>query len=234
MRALLIKLRRRARSRGRAPDAAPPALTAIKVILWDFDGTLADSLALGLRIYNEIADRRGLVRVDDPQAARGLTTRQFLRKHKIRLWKLPAITRDFLNAQRREIAGVALYKGIGDVLGEVRRRGLQNAVVSSNSPENIRACLHANRAADQFSHLVGASKLFGKDRALRRFLKRNGLRREQVLYVGDEIRDIQAARKARVAVAAVTWGLQPREALARFRPTYLLDRPDEILDLLPR
>jgi phosphoglycolate phosphatase-like HAD superfamily hydrolase len=53
-----------------------------------------------------------------------------------------------------------------------------------------------------------------------------------VVYVGDEVRDIEAGRQAGVAVAAMTWGFNDRALLARHCPDYLVERPEELLQLL--
>ena len=60
------------------------------------------------------------------------------------------------------------------------------------------------------------------------------LKAEEMLYIGDEIRDIKAAKKAGIAVAAVTWGFNSRESLAAEKPDYLLDRPEDFLQFLNR
>jgi phosphoglycolate phosphatase len=59
----------------------------------------------------------------------------------------------------------------------------------------------------------------------------HGLDRNHVLYIGDETRDIEAAHKAGVRVAAVTWGYNNAEMLKRFSPDYLVSRPHELLSL---
>ena len=52
-----------------------------KLILWDFDGTLADTFGCSLRIYNDLADQHGFRRIDDPEAVRSMSTVAFLRQH---------------------------------------------------------------------------------------------------------------------------------------------------------
>ena len=53
-----------------------------------------------------------------------------------------------------------------------------------------------------------------------------------VEVVGDEVRDVEAAQKAGVDVAAVTWGFQSSEALADLAPTYLIHHPMDLLGLV--
>jgi phosphoglycolate phosphatase-like HAD superfamily hydrolase len=55
---------------------------------------------------------------------------------------------------------------------------------------------------------------------------------QRAVYVGDEVRDIVAARKAGVDVAAVSWGYNTREVLAKHEPDYLIERPELLPTLL--
>ena len=102
-------------------------------------------------------------------------------------------------------------------------------VLSSNAAGNIRACLEANGAGDLFDFVVGYPRLFGKAIAIRKVLRRERVAPGDFLYVGDEVRDVKAARTAGVDVAAVGWGFHTAALLARYAPTYLWRRPAEAL-----
>jgi phosphoglycolate phosphatase len=62
---------------------------SFKLVVWDFDGTLADSLPAAVGIFNRLAPELGFRPVEDLSAARSLTTRQFLRRHGVSFWRLP-------------------------------------------------------------------------------------------------------------------------------------------------
>ena len=203
-----------------------------QLVLWDFDGTLADTLASVLQLYNELAGRHGFRPVDDPQAMRGLTPFEFLRGHGIPLAKVPSLVREMRAAHRARMATTRLFPGLPPVLEALRRSGCRLGILSSNSRENILACLRANRAEGLFDPVVGYSRLLGKARPIRRLLRAGRLAVRDVLYVGDEVRDIEAARQAGVAVAAVTWGFNAKELLARHAPDHLIEYPEELLRVL--
>jgi phosphoglycolate phosphatase len=203
-----------------------------RLLLWDFDGTLADTLASSLQLYNDMAVRHGFRTVTDPAAVRGLTPFEFLRGHGIPLAKVPALVREMRAAHRGRMATTRLFAGLPPVLEAIRRSGRRMGILSSNSRENILACLRANHADALFDPVVGYSRLLGKARPIRRVLRAVRLPGQDVLYVGDEVRDIDAARTAGVAVAAVTWGFNARELLARHAPDHLVERPEELLEVL--
>jgi len=201
-------------------------------LIWDFDGTLADTLPLALRIFNEVACRRGFRPVEDTEAVRHLGTLAFLRAHNVPLLKLPLLVREFLAAQQQEIASVRLVAGIAETVTALRHQGCRLGVLSSNTRENIVTCLRNNGVAEAFEFVVGYRRLLGKGRALRRLLRDQRADPRTVLYVGDEVRDIEAAREAGADVAAVAWGLHAADFLARHAPTYLVGQPRDLLSLI--
>jgi phosphoglycolate phosphatase len=203
-----------------------------RLILWDFDGTLADTFGCSLRIYNDLADRHGFRRIDDPRAVRGLNSIAFLRSHGIPLRRVPSLVRAVLAAQKGEMAGIRLFPGIVAVLRRVHAAGGRMGVLSSNRPDNIRACLHANDAGGLFEQVHGYQRLLGKARGLRRVVRSARLDPSEVVYVGDEARDIEAARQAGVTIIAVSWGYHDRALIAAQAPDHLADQPEQLLPLL--
>jgi phosphoglycolate phosphatase len=230
---------RPARRRDHAPGVnivRSMALRSAKyqLLLWDFDGTVADTLADGLRIFNELAERHGLIAIEDPQAVREMNTRAFLRAHKISLRKVPRLLREFQEAQQETMHKVPLHVQLAPVLREMQRRGYRSGIVSSNVESNIRTCLRANGVEDCFEFVIGHSRLFGKRRAIERTSKAEAMRRDEVLCIGDEVRDVEAAQAAGVDMAAVTWGFNSRAALTKCAPTFVVDSPEELLPLIER
>ncbi|MBX9579876.1 MAG: HAD-IA family hydrolase [Gemmataceae bacterium] len=199
------------------------------LLVWDFDGTLADSMPAGLGIYNRLAPELGIRPIADPAAARGMTTRQFLRHHRIRFWRLPRLVRRFQAAAAADADKLRLFPGLPEVLADLRGRGVRHGILSSNSEGNIRRCLAANGVEGLFDFVVGCPKLFGKGRALRRLLRAEGIDRRQVLYVGDEVRDLEGARRAGVSAAAVTWGFHAEHVLRAAGPEYVVTDPRGLL-----
>ena len=204
-----------------------------RLIVWDFDGTLADSLAASVEIFNRLAPEMGFRPIADPAAARAFTTRQFLKQHGISVWRLAKVVRRFQAAAAEHADKLHLFPGLPPVLGELRSRGVRLGILSSNREDNIRRCLRANGVEDAFAFVVGYPKLFGKGKALRRILRAERVSPADVLYVGDEVRDVEASKKAGVAVAAVTWGFHAEELLRDNGADHIVTEPRQLLDLVP-
>lgn len=203
-----------------------------RLVVWDFDGTLADSRASSLAIFNRLAAEFRYRPVENPEAVRGMTTRQFMRHHGVSIWRLPRIVKKFHAAAAEGADQLRLYPGLVDALAAIRAGGVRLGVLSSNHETNIRRCLRANGAEELFAFVVGYPRLFGKAKALRRILRAERTQRADVLYVGDEVRDIEAARRARVASAAVTWGFNAEPILRAYKPDHVVSEPDALRALV--
>ncbi len=204
---------------------------AFKLVVCDFDGTLVDSLATAVGIFNRLAPQLGHRPVEDLAAARSLTTREFLRHHGVSFWRLPRLVRRFKAEAAGEAEHLKMVPGLPEALATMHADGVKLGVLSSNNEDNIRRALRANGAEAFFSFVVGYPKLFGKGKALRRIVRAERLEKSDVLYVGDEVRDVEAARKAGVAVAAVTWGFHTETILRASQPDYVVGEPARLMSL---
>lgn len=199
-----------------------------RLILFDFDGTLANSLEKGLQHYNVLAEQYGFLPITDITAARQMKTKHFFRAHKIPLRRLPRLYKEFTGLQRSYMPEVPLFEGMAEVLRSLARR-YRLGILSSNSAENIRACLHANGVLDLFETVSSHSSIFGKQKSLRKILKSSQVPRERAVYVGDEVRDMKAATRARIDGCAVTWGMHSESFLSSEGPRYVARRPADLL-----
>jgi len=206
-------------------------LTKYGLILWDFDGTLADTLESSISIFNELAPRYGCKPIDDIESARRMSVAAFMKHQRISWWNRARLAREFF-ARKSHVDGVQLCRGLPEVLIALRQTGSRMGIVSSSERASIHACLRAHRVDDLFEFVEGYVRILGKHRAIRAALRTQRSDKRQCVYVGDECRDITAARKAGVDVAAVTWGYNAHEILAAARPTFLAHAPSELARFL--
>lgn len=201
------------------------------LVIFDFDGTIADTIPLSIDIYNRLADRHRVGKIEDWKELRHIGLGEFMSRMGISLRRAPWILRDFLKEQRAMMRTAELFPGIREVVCELARTH-PLAVVSSNKTNNIEVFLHAHGLRDQFTIVIGCGRLIGKERAIRRVARRRKVDPARCLYIGDEARDIEAARTARVPVAAVGWGIHSAEYLARHEPSFLVDHPSQLVELV--
>ncbi|MBP2298408.1 HAD hydrolase-like protein [Azospirillum picis] len=211
---------------------ANPGPSRHRLAIFDFDGTLADSFPWFISVLNGVADRYGFnpVLPDEMEMLRGYDARQIMRHLRVPGWKLPLIANHMRRLMARDIHAIRLFDGVPALLRTLDERGVAVAVVSSNSETNIRRVLGRENAA-LVAHFACGSSLFGKAAKFRALLRRTRLPAGSVIAIGDEIRDIEAARRVGMACAAVTWGYSRGDALAAHRPDHLVDRIAEIAAL---
>jgi phosphoglycolate phosphatase len=203
------------------------------VLIFDFDGTIADSLQLVIEEYNRIAPRYRAQRVNraDLPRLRATKANVILREHNISFWKLPLMVSHMRFAMRSQIDALQPFPGMVEALRGLHERGLRCHVLSTNSNANIGRFLRRHDV-QVFDQIAGGASMFGKARALRKFIAGQGLRRDQVVYIGDEVRDVEAAHGAGVRVLAVGWGYADRGTLEAHRPWRTAERPEQLLELL--
>ena len=201
-------------------------------LVFDFDGTLADSFASAVAIFQRIGPSLGLKPLADPEQARDMPTKQLLKQIGVSFWKVGRVVRAYQAAAADEAHNLKLFSDWPDTLKALAAHGVRLGILSSNREDTIRTCLRANGVEELFAFVVGYPKLFGKAKALRRIMKVHGIAREKLLYVGDETRDVDAARKAKVAMAAVGWGFQAPAVLLEAKPTHFVGVPGELMGLL--
>ncbi|MET0268288.1 MAG: HAD hydrolase-like protein [Duganella sp.] len=202
-----------------------------KLIIFDFDGTLADTFPCFLRVFDEAADKYGFRRIDpaDGDLLRGFDARQVMAHHGIPLWKTPAIAR-FMRARIGEqVATIALFDGVKVVLQALRAQGVQLAIVTSNSRDNVE-CILGPELTALFMRLECGAALFGKLPKVRKVLAASGIAAADTLMVGDEIRDARVAHQAGIDFGAVAWGFNHLEALLAEKPQRVFMRVGELGD----
>lgn len=200
--------------------------------IFDFDGTLADSFPWFLRTINYVADRFGFRRVadEDVEGLRHASTQEILSRLEVPLWKLPAIARHARRLKAEATREIPLFAGVEAMLRMLAENGVQLALVTSDSEADAREKL--GDAAELFSYFDCSASLFGKPAKFRRVIRRSGVALDRVISVGDEVRDIEAARAVGIACGAVYWGYAAPAALRAHGPDHMFERMDEIVSTL--
>lgn len=199
-----------------------------KLLIFDFDGTLADSYPWLESVFNDIATRYRFRRVDESEheTLRALDARAILANLGVPRWKLPLIARHVRALKKGSLNQIGLFPGVDSMLHQLVASGITLAIVSSDSEANIRKVL--GPTGDLFAHYACSASLFGKRPKIRKVLREAKVRPYEALCIGDEIRDLEAARAMGVAFAAVTWGFARADALAARSPDMLFNAVEDI------
>lgn len=203
-----------------------------KAILFDFDGTIADTVGSGVAAFNAIAEEHGFLPItpENQGTLRDKGPREVMKALGIPAYKVPIVVRGLRSGIREAIPTLRVLDGMAVALKELRQRGYFLGIITSNSKRNVKRFLRANQL-DFFDYIRAGSGIFRKTYAIRVALLLNGLKKDDVAFIGDEIRDIEAARKVGIAAVAVTWGINSKEGLLRANPDFIVNTADDLIRL---
>lgn len=204
-------------------------------ILFDFDGTLAETMMLIHEVFNRLSSVYGYRHLpeEEIEAARHLSVREFIDHIGIPLWKVPLIAVHARRMMHESMDQVQPPKGLAEVLTTIHEsRCYVMDILTSNRRENVMTFLAKHRIG-WFDEVESTRAILSKKRRVEKYIRRKGLDPELLYYVGDTTVDVESARHAGAKTVAVSWGLNTREALEKARPDFLVDDPAELLSIFP-
>lgn len=200
-----------------------------EAIIFDFDGTIADSFLTTLQVIYKATHQAALPN-EDISRLRAMNMYQLSRALHISWWRLIFLTRRVRRLMRDEMSGIILIPGIEEAI-KILSKQYKLFVLSANSTNNVRAFLHRNEIDNYFSGIFGNANPLSKRRKLLELIERNGLSKQHSWYIGDEAQDIKAAKHVGIKSIAVAWGYSNIHVLQAQRPDALLFSPDELIVL---
>lgn len=207
----------------------------IKMIVFDFDGTIADTLPAALKIANGYLKKLGYKSISRKELTdlRNMSPFQILKTFKFPIWKLPGLVKKIQGDLYKEIDSITLFPGMEKTLLDLSLAQYRLGIITSNRQETVDAFLRKNRLT-YFEMIMCEPSLLEKPRYIHKFLKEQNLKPEEILYIGDEIRDIEASRENGVKIISVTWGFNEEASLKKNNPDYLVRTPEELFTLLEK
>lgn len=213
----------------------------IKLIIFDFDGTLGDTRAniimtmqetmrvLGYPVAGEeaIAATIGLTLEDGfRELFPGLTERDILR--------CAEVYRDLFEKNRRKMIPT-LFPHVKETLNLLKERGYILSVASSRQSVSLRGFLHDMSVEDCISYILGADnveKSKPDPEPVLKTLRELGIPAEESLVVGDMPVDIIMGLRAGAATCGVTYGNSSRDDLVEAGAGYIIEDISELPGLL--
>lgn len=204
-----------------------------KAILFDFDGTIADSIPWILKEINNHAAEYGFQPISENKfgAMRSSTLPELVKQFNISLFKLPFFIAMMRREVKKDIDKMGLCKGMKELLLTIKNKGFRIGIVSSSPKENIESFLN-KYDLNIFEFIHSELNIFGKSAALEGVMREHHMKKEETIYVGDEIRDIEACKVIGLDVISVTWGFNDEVGLRKHGAAHIVDSPDAILKLL--
>lgn len=204
-------------------------------ILFDFDGTLAETMMLIHDVFNRISGVYGYRQMpeEEIEELRHMGIHEFVAHFDIPVWKVPLIAFHARRLMHDNIHEMHPPKGLVDVLTQIHDSGRYHMdILTSNRRKNVLKFLDEH-SMGWFDEVHTTRSILSKKRRVKKYIREKGIDPQSLYYVGDTSVDVESARLAGAKVVAVTWGLNTAEALARSHPDHLVDHPGQLLDIFP-
>jgi len=203
-------------------------------LIFDFDGTLVDSFDKVIEQLNILADEFNFKRIQQAEisALKNLSSKELIQYLKIPVYKIPSV----LYRARKQISHampmLAPFVNLPQVLQKMHDASISLGILTSNSEENVTTWLEINNMKHLFDFIHIESNFFGKGRVISKVIKKYSMDKQHAFYIGDETRDIEAAKQNSIHSIAVTWGFNSEKILLQHRPDYIAKKPEDLLTIL--
>lgn len=204
----------------------------MKLLLFDFDGVLVDSLDVYEKTVTECLEQIG------QPLTRG--REEFLELFEDNFYE--SLAQVGVNMDNFTAASTAILERIDyaamrpfEAMRPVLRKLAQNhtlIVISSNDAPTIARALHLYNFEGIFQEILGADFLLSKKAKILYALDKYSARPSDIYYIGDTTGDMKEGREAGVKTVGAAWGWHTKEQLSQARPDYLFDKPEDLLSLV--
>jgi phosphoglycolate phosphatase-like HAD superfamily hydrolase len=204
-----------------------------RILIFDFDGVLADSLAPMLRYAGQVCQEMGYPCTPTQKDLEILDRMEFseygrqlgIPEEKIETF----VARNFELFSRRE-EPLAITPGIKSVIGKLSQIAIL-VVITGNSCKVVGKFLDTYGLKDKFQTVLGAEDDGSRLGKILKVISLNGGLNGEVYMIGDAVSDIRAASEAGIKSVAIAWGHQSKEKLITENPDFLVDQPEDLLTL---
>jgi phosphoglycolate phosphatase len=199
----------------------------VQYIVFDFDGTIADTF----EVIKDIAKTEFGASESDFKLLKNKGLKGLINNKKISFWVLPKLAIKVMSRLKNK-SDIGLFPKIPELLKKLKNN-YKLGIVSSNSQQNILRILKKYRIENLFEFIYSSSSIFGKHLVLKRMCKKYKINPDSIIYIGDEDRDILAAKKMEIKNIAVTWGFNSEERLKKIKPDSIATTPMQIIKQIP-
>jgi len=204
-----------------------------KTILFDFDGTIADTTKKFIEIADILASKYNFQQFDISKISefKNHTLLDLaLNYFKIPWYKIPFVVIDFKRLLAKSAHKTKLYPDIKDILTELKSKGFRVGLLTSSPTKSVEIVLKKFEMSDFFEFVKTNASYYSKQNDIQKIIHKNQLNKSEVYYIGDEIRDLNACKKIGVHCISVSWGFSSKELLLSHNPETLLEKPSQILE----
>ena len=208
-----------------------------KAVLFDWDGTLYDSIDASFKIYEELFKKYANLdlKCDYFRETFIVDYHKYYAMHDIPESRWEEVDMYWLERFNEMESTIHLFPGVKKVLQKLLEKNIKIGLVSNGTGGRIKSEMKRNGIEKCFSAVVTDDEI--KDFkpnpiGVKHALGKIGVNASEAIYVGDMAEDVQAGKNAGTSTAAVTWGAHSLERLRPAKPDYIIKNTRAILDIV--
>lgn len=200
-----------------------------RYLVFDFDGTIANTVEPAMKLANGILKDMGENTLTDEQmeGLRDKSYMEIIQSFNVPVWKVPGLLLKLRTTLLENFDMIKPYPHIAQLLKKLSKEGYYMYVLTSNDKEFVQKFLEVFEIT-VFEDIYSEMNIFGKGDALKKFMDIQNIDPHDIIYVGDEVRDIEACKKNDATVISVTWGFNTEDKLKEAGPTAIANTPEEL------
>jgi phosphoglycolate phosphatase len=193
-----------------------------KLIMFDFDGVLVDTLLTCFTVSQEVNEDMSL---EEYKGFFEGNIYNAIRKN----GEPRKINTDFINRYSTLTRTLTVPSELKQVLKTLATNYIFT-VVSSTQAVLIREILERESLAEYFDDILGSDVHKSKVVKIQMILEKYAIKSQNCAFVTDTLGDIKEAQECSVPSIAVTWGFHDPQTLQKGNPAYIVDTPEELLE----
>ena len=201
----------------------------IKLVVFDYDGTIVDSFEIVYNIQRKLEKKFNLGIFTSKKALKDIYMTNFYtgikKKYKKKDLSQYKVECEKLNIQAAD--KMKVFKNLKQVLRKLKKK-YKMVIVSSSFNSVMKKALKKN-GIDFFSQILGTEAGESKVEKIKKCIKNFKLKPKEIVYVADTVGDIKEAKKAKVKTIGVTWGYHCKKRLSKAKPNKIINKPQQLI-----
>jgi len=207
-------------------------MNKIKTIIFDFDGTIADSFDIVANQLFEDSKQTNftLSKQEIINDMRDKPLKEVIKEFKYSKIKIFFLIKKVRSEVKKALLKIKPFHLTKNTLDYLDNKGYELILLTSNNKENVDIFLKKHNI-DIFKEKYFKSSLFGKSIIINKIIKKHNLKKDEVIYIGDEVRDIEACKQSKIKIVSCSYGYNSKKLLEKSNPDYLIDNILELKNL---
>lgn len=201
-----------------------------RYIVFDFDGTIANTVDPAFKLGNTVLKEMGEQQLTATQlgSLRDKSYMEIIKTFKVPIWKVPILLLKLRTKLQDNFEMVEPYPHMKEVLEELSKEGYYMYILTSNDKAFVQHFMD-KYDINVFEDVYSEMNIFGKAEALKKFMKIQKIQADDMIYIGDEVRDIEACHKNKTRIISITWGFNTEDILKQHNPDTIITSPKQLL-----